>query len=79
MPSRTLPLARKSRSGEAFASVIDVVAHAQALVRRYNEIVVGESGDWFWDPAWSFDCKCGGQSCTGRMDGYRAYPDSPLA
>ena len=25
----------------------------------------------FWDPAWSFDCRCGSAKCVGRIDEYR--------
>ncbi|MEZ4865781.1 MAG: SET domain-containing protein-lysine N-methyltransferase [Caldilineaceae bacterium] len=27
--------------------------------------------DWWWDPLWNFDCRCGSSLCQGRIAGYR--------
>lgn len=28
---------------------------------------------YFWDPRWSFDCRCGTPVCRGRIDRYRVH------
>ena len=30
-----------------------------------------------WDPAWTFDCRCGAPVCRGRIDRYSPRPTDP--
>src|SRR5262245_165477 len=45
----------------------------EELTFYYNplESSTGKPEDDFWDPRWSFNCKCGAANCQGRVDGYR--------
>lgn len=51
------------------------VAAGAELTISYNTATLS---DWvedpaahFWDPRWSFDCRCGARGCVGRVDRYR--------
>ncbi len=33
--------------------------------------MAADPGAYFWDPRWSFDCRCGSPRCVGRVDGWR--------
>ncbi len=41
---------------------------------RYNEISAKHEGiKYFWDPRWSFECRCGSQNCIGIINDYVVY------
>ncbi len=44
---------------------------------RYNEIFPEHEGiKYFWDPRWSFKCRCGAPNCIGEISNYAVY-DKP--
>jgi len=42
---------------------------------RFNEAKNDADLKCFWDPKWSFECKCGHPKCKGQIDRYVYYND----
>ncbi len=44
---------------------------------RYNEIAPEHEGMvYFWDPRWSFKCRCGAPNCISAVNNYVVYDKS---
>lgn len=61
-PSREVVTVRAVARGEEITIPYDW-ADARELARHPDH--------YFWDPRWSFDCRCGSPRCRGRIDRYR--------
>ncbi len=41
---------------------------------RYNDLDPKYEGmEFFWDPRWTFTCRCGSANCIGKIDRYIIY------
>ena len=61
-PDREVRTVRPVRRGVELTISYDRLTRAEFL----------ESPEcFFWDPRWTFDCRCGSPSCVGRVDRYR--------
>ena len=50
------------------------VKRGEEFTIRYNEITRECEGvQYFWDPRWSFKCRCGSPKCIGNIDKYVVY------
>lgn len=68
-----------ARGTDSFADEMQLetlraVKQHQELTFLYN--MGSEDAEDFWDPLWTFDCRCGAAVCQGRIDRYRPYTGS---
>ncbi len=50
------------------------VKKGEELTICYNEIFPEHEGlNYFWDPRWTFTCRCGAANCVGKIDRYMVY------
>lgn len=51
------------------------IAPGEELTIRYDladpAAMDADPAAYFWDPRWSFECRCGSAGCVGRVDGWR--------
>lgn len=53
------------------------VHKGEEITLRYNEIFPEHEGiHYFWDPRWSFKCRCGAPNCIHEINNYVVY-DKP--
>jgi len=55
------------------------VSAGEELTISYNSVTMAEllatpAPDYFWDPRWTFTCRCGGAHCVGLVDRYLVTP-----
>ncbi|MFA6419832.1 MAG: SET domain-containing methyltransferase [archaeon] len=51
---------------------IKEVKKGEELTFSYNPLEEGQNHeDYFWDPRWNFECKCGSKKCQKNIDRYR--------
>jgi hypothetical protein len=54
------------------------VRKGEEITIRYNDIDLKHDGeDLFWDPRWTFTCRCGSENCLGKIDRYVIYDKLP--
>ena len=62
LPDRKVVTLRRVAAGEELTIAYDWADREQ--MSRCPE-------HYFWDPRWSFECRCGAPGCRGRIDRYR--------
>ncbi len=57
-----------------YVVTINPVNRGEEFTIRYNDLEPKYDGmDFFWDPRWTFTCRCGAPNCVGKIDRYMVY------